>query len=380
MQFTKVFLEALGYTLPTQVVSTSELEARLEPVYTRLRLPTGRLELMTGILERRFWPVPTLPSEMSIHSGLRALQAANFDPGRVGLLVHGSVCRDQLEPATACRVHWQLGLPADCLVYDTSNACLGMLNGILQAATLLELGHIEAALVVGTENGSGLVENTIEHLNRSQDVNRSNIKSAIASLTIGSASAAILLTNQSLTTTGTRIRSVVSRADTQHYNLCHGDHQAADDQHRPLMNTDSERLMAEGIETGAKTFEKLLLTTGWERKSIGRSICHQVGMAHRKGMLERLGLNLETDFATVQWLGNTGACALPSALAIGAKLGAIPKGSNLVMLGIGSGINCAMAALEWEGAKVGGIPDLRQQIPAAATATLGLIGPDHQST
>ena len=55
MRYTNVAIESLGYTLPTEVVTTAELEQRLEPAYQRMRLPEGRLELMTGIAERRFW-------------------------------------------------------------------------------------------------------------------------------------------------------------------------------------------------------------------------------------------------------------------------------------------------------------------------------------
>ncbi|GIT31909.1 MAG: hypothetical protein Ct9H300mP1_39550 [Planctomycetaceae bacterium] len=47
------------------------------------------------------------------------------------LLVHGSVCRDQLENrAPASGVHASIGLPAKkTLILDVSNACLGFLNG-----------------------------------------------------------------------------------------------------------------------------------------------------------------------------------------------------------------------------------------------------------
>ena len=50
---------------------------------------------------------------------------------------------------------------AECMVYDVSNACLGLMNGIVQVANMIELGQIRAGLVVGTENGRPLVENTI---------------------------------------------------------------------------------------------------------------------------------------------------------------------------------------------------------------------------
>src|SRR5262245_15260422 len=165
MHYRRVCLESFGYTLPDEVVTTAELERRLAPLYERLRLPEGRLELMTGIGERRFFPPLTRPSEISIESARRAIEASGIDPRMFGALVHGSVCRDFLEPATACRVHHGLELPGECMIYDVSNACLGLLNGMIHVAGMIELGHVRAGVVVGTECGRELVENTIELLN-----------------------------------------------------------------------------------------------------------------------------------------------------------------------------------------------------------------------
>ena len=42
MRYRRVCLEAFGYTLPDEIMTSSELERRLEPLYERLRLPAGR--------------------------------------------------------------------------------------------------------------------------------------------------------------------------------------------------------------------------------------------------------------------------------------------------------------------------------------------------
>ncbi|MEX0978906.1 MAG: 3-oxoacyl-ACP synthase III, partial [Pirellulales bacterium] len=110
MQYQNVCLEALSYTLPDEIVTSSELEARLEPAYRRLRLPEGRLELITGIRQRRFWPPGTLMGAKSAETAQRLIHAAAIDARHIGALVHGSVCRDYLEPSTACGVHRLLGL------------------------------------------------------------------------------------------------------------------------------------------------------------------------------------------------------------------------------------------------------------------------------
>ncbi len=354
MRYSKVAIESLGYTLPTEIVTTSELEKRLAPAYQRMRLPEGRLELMTGIAERRFWEPAALPGDKSIESGRQALEAAEISPGRIGMLIHGSVCRDHLEPATACRVHHALGLRPDCMVYDLSNACLGQLNGIALAANAIELGQIEAALIVGTEDSRHLVENTIRSLNEDESWNRKTVKMAVASLTIGSASSAILLTSRDISRTDNVLHAVTAQANTQFHDLCQsGKDEAVADDMRPLMSTDSERLMAEGIKTGVATFARFLSDTRWQRSDIHHSFCHQVGAAHRKLMLESLGLPEANDFTTFQWLGNTGSAALPVTLAAGLQQGQVQAGENIALLGIGSGINCLMVGATWNESRVG---------------------------
>ena len=355
MLYQNVCLESFGYTLPEEIVTSTELEQRLEPVYRRLRLPEGRLELITGIRERRFWQPGTLPSENSVASADAALESSGLDRALVGSLVHASVCRDHLEPATACAVHHHLDLPADCMIYDVSNACLGILNGIIQVANMIELGQIRVGIVVGSEGGRELVETTIATLNADESLTRNSVKTAIASLTIGSASCAVVLTDRELSQTGNRLTAAMSHANTDYHQLCHsGSDQSVASGMQPLMNTDSERLMQEGIRTGTETFERFLFESGWARDDIDKTFCHQVGSIHRRLMLESLGLDPAADYTTLEWLGNTGSVALPITMALGAESGFLQEGDKVGMLGIGSGINCVMLAVEWETSLVRG--------------------------
>lgn len=349
MRYQNVCLEALVYALPDEIVTSSELEARLEPLYRRLRLPQGRLELMTGIRERRFWSPGTLPGDISVQTAARLLAASHVEPSQIGALLHGSVCRDYLEPATACSVHHRLGLSSACVVYDVSNACLGLLNGAVQVANMIELGQIQAGIVVGTESARPLVETTIERLNADTSLTRESIKLAVASLTIGSASAAMLLVHRDLSRTGNRLLAATARAFSAGHDLCRsGRDEAAAGEMRPLMTTDSERLMREGIAAGAETFQSFLAETGWTPSDIDKTFCHQVGGAHRKLMLSSLGLDAANDFATFETLGNTGSVALPITMAMGIEQGHLGPQQHAALLGIGSGINCLMLALDWQ--------------------------------
>ncbi len=368
MRFQNVCIESLGYLLPEERLTSDQLESKLEPLYRRLRLPEGRLELITGIRERRLWAPGSLPGCKSIESARYALEIADFDPSRVGALIHASVCRDHLEPATACRVHHELQLPPDCLVYDVSNACLGIINGAIQIAQMIELGQIEAGIVVGTESSRQLVETTIQQLNCDETLTRASIKSAIASLTIGSGSSAMLLTRSDISQTENRLTTVVARAHTRFHRLCHsGADEAVASGMQPLMETDSEMLLQEGVAAGVATFESLLDEAAWTRKEIDSTICHQVGTAHRKSMLDALGLPLDRDFVTYPWLGNTGSVALPITLARAAESQFLQSQKNVGLLGIGSGINSVMLGVRWSKTLVKGHDPLHSDQPLAAS-------------
>jgi 3-oxoacyl-[acyl-carrier-protein] synthase III len=349
MRYKNVCLETIAFTLPDEIVTSEQLEVRLEPLYTRLRLPQGRLELMSGIRERRFWAPGTLPSEKSVETAESALAIAGIDKSQVGALVHGSVCRDHLEPATACAVHHGLGLSPHCTIYDVSNACLGILNGVVQLANMIELGQIRYGLVVGTETSRPLVETTIAALNADQSLTRETVKAAVASLTIGSGSAAILLTDLASSRTGNRLLAAAGRAYTAGHELCtSGRDEAVASGMHPLMQTHAERLMHDGIIAGAETYEVLLEETGWSRDEVDKTFCHQVGAAHRKSLLESLAIDPACDFATYQTLGNTGSVALPMTMALGIQAGHLLPNDRVALLGIGSGINTLMLAVDWQ--------------------------------
>jgi 3-oxoacyl-[acyl-carrier-protein] synthase III len=346
VQFERVAIESLGFTLPPEVVTSQQIESRLAPTYERLRLPEGRLELMSGIAERRFWPRGMAIGSPSARSAKMALEASHLAPEDIGCLIHASVCRDYLEPATACRVHSELGLSPNCWVFDLSNACLGLLSGMVQIATMIENGAIRAGIVVGTESARNLVESTIAALNADQSLTRQTIKPSFASLTIGSGSCAVLLVDRSLSRTDNRLLGCVARAESQHHQLCQSDHDQAGSAMQPLMQTDSEQLLHAGLAVGQRTFEQLLQHAG-SRENFDATVCHQVGGTHRKMMLESLAMPAETDFTTFRWLGNTGSVALPLALALGLQSGGLATDARVALLGIGSGINSVMMSTTW---------------------------------
>jgi 3-oxoacyl-[acyl-carrier-protein] synthase III len=347
MIFQSVCLETIAHVLPDRVVRSDELEQRLAPVYERLGRSIGRLELMTGVRERRFWTPGTTPSQAASLAGARAIEAAGIDRAAIGCVVNGSVSRDFLEPSTANLVHHNLDLSPSALVFDVTNACLGFLNGLVIVGNMIELGQIRAGLVVCAECAETLIESTIKFLLQDEPSNR-RLKLAFASLTIGSGAAAAVLTHESLSRTGHRLLGGAFKAASEHHHLCQGGPAGAEDDDRLLtMETHAEELKAEGCELGRKTWTEARRELGWNNGDVDRVFCHQVGEAYRRLLLQTLDLSISKDFETLSFLGNTGSAALPLGLALGVKEGLLASGQTTALLGIGSGINCLILGLRW---------------------------------
>lgn len=348
MRFKNVCIEGLGYHLPENRISSSDLENRLAPLYDKLKLPQGRLEFMSGIQERRFWDKGVFPSGVAAVAGKKAIEDSGINTKDIGCLISASVCRDFLEPSTASVVHHSLDLPEESFVFDVSNACLGVLNGMCIIANMIERGQIRSGLVVSGENGAPLVNNTIETLLARSDVNRNTIKTSFASLTIGSAAAGVLLAHKELSKKEHHLLGGVSIVETRFNDLCRGnDDSGAKTDWTPLMETDSEKLMREGCRLAGRTWIRARETLGWNNDDVNRVFCHQVGKGHRKLMYENVGLDIQKDFSTLEFLGNTGSASLPVTFAMGAEKGVLEKGDKAALLGIGSGLNCLMMGVEW---------------------------------
>ena len=337
MKYTKVFVDSIGYELGPVVVTSSELEKRVQPMLDALHVPLGQLEALTDIRERRWWDPGFELSEGAARAGRKALEEAGLSSADLGVLIYAGVCREHSEPATAAAVADKLGVSPSAAVYDISNACLGVLNGMLDIANRIELGQIKAGLVVSCESSREINDSMIAHMLANRDFE--TFRLSLATLTGGSGAVAVLLTDGSFRPGGHRLLGGVYRAAPAHHKLCIW--------HRDHMSTDATAVLRHGVALGKATWEDLMRELTLSPAAVDKVICHQVGGAHKKTVLEALGLPEEKDFSTFEYLGNMGTAALPAAAAIAAEREFLAPGDTAAFLGIGSGLNTIMMALKW---------------------------------
>lgn len=399
MKYSRVFIDSIGYELPPVVVTSAELEDRLAPMYEALHFQRGQLEALTGIAERRWWEDGYTLTQGAVAAARKTLDRSNINPKDVEILIYAGVCREHFEPATACSVAAGLGISTDAHVFDISNACLGVLNGIIDIANRIELGQIKAGMVVSCESASEIIGLTIERMLEQKTMEC--FTDSLATLTGGSGAAAVLLTDGSFNKSDRRkLLGGVTKAAPEHHRLCRwgvtlkpaaiGELMFSPDKLRiaveelmapetipnavkelmthemlptsvasvlpserlpkvltQIMTTDSVAVLKHGVELGVRTWGTFLNRMGWAIDQVDKVICHQVGSGHRDTILQQIGISPDKDFATYPYLGNIGTVSVPLTAAIAEQRGFLKPNDRVGFLGIGSGLNCLMLGWRW---------------------------------
>lgn len=347
MRWNRARIESFGYELAPVVVTSAELEDRLAPLYRDLHLQPGQLEALTGIEERRWWEPGTPVAEGAARAARRAVENAGVDPATVDAVIYAGVCRDHFEPATACAVADAVGVGPRAAVFDLSNACLGVVNGIVDLANRIELGQVRRGLVVACETAREINEVMIARMLRERSMEF--FTRGLTTLTGGSSAVAVLVGGEDpAASPRRRIAAGEQQTAPEHHGLCTwGLEEDGEGRAVPFMRTDSAAVLKHGVELGLRTWRSFLGEAGWDRERVDRVVCHQVGSGHQEAILRALGVPADREFATYRWLGNMGTVSLPLTAALAEERGVLLPGQRVGFLGIGSGLNCMMLALEW---------------------------------
>jgi 3-oxoacyl-[acyl-carrier-protein] synthase-3 len=295
------------------------------------------LEDMTGVKQRRLYPAASPPSRGAVLAAQTLFRQSGYKPEDVDLLYSTSVGRDFLEPSTASIIHSQLGLPPGAASLDLGSACLGFIDGIFLAALQVEMGLADRALVVAGENARAVLESTLESLGR-PELTRSEFFRHFATLTLGSGGAAMLLGKRSENSLAPRVKRLVSRTDPTSNDLCRGTLAG--------METDPALLLVRGVALAKATFAEGVRAFNWKPEDFDLIISHQVSEVNTRKFAETVGFPWDKVVKSYPEYGNMGPVAVPFTFALAAEMGLIKPQSTLALMGIGSGLTCAMLEVE----------------------------------
>lgn len=344
MRYQNVYINKITYDIPEERVSTAFLEEQLHETYEFLGLLPGQVESLTGIRERRFWPINSSISMCATLAAKKIFNDGTYDSKQIQMLVFAGVCRDHFEPATACAIASSLGISDSAEIFDLSNACLGVLNAIIHVANAIELGQIQFGLVVTAESSRDIIDTMIGVMKNEK--NMASFISSLATLTGGSGAAAILLSNQK-TDDSHKLLGGVIRQDTRWHEMCRWGISSKGKNKYVTMYTDSTNLLKHGIALAKLTYEDFLGELSWNDSPPDKFICHQIGLANQQAIHKALNIHPEQDYSSFEMLGNMGSAALPVTAALATQNNFLTKNDRVGFLGIGSGLNCLMLGIEW---------------------------------
>jgi 3-oxoacyl-[acyl-carrier-protein] synthase-3 len=316
-------------------VTSDWIDEQLAETYQRNGLRPGLLAGLAGIEERRWWDDDVSFTDAAAMAGRAAIEQAGIDPSKIGILISTSVCKENLEPSVACAVHHQLGLSTSCLNFDIANACLGFINAMHLAATMLDAGTVEYALIVDGEGSRYTQQTTLERL-RDPSSTAGDVFAEFASLTLGSGAAAMVMARKNRHGNVHRLIGGVARAGTEHNSLCIGN--------LDRMTTDTHGLLVAGLDLAADAWDASKTDFDWT-DGLDWYIFHQVSKVHTTMLCDRLAIDSTKVPLTFPKYGNVGPAAVPITLA--SVQDQIQPGQRVLCMGIGSGLNTSFSEILW---------------------------------
>lgn len=320
------------------VVTSDEIDSQLMDVYERLHAAPGLLQSVAGIEERRFWEEGVLPSDAAAMAAEKAIETSGVDRSQIGIIINTSVCRDYIEPSTASIVHGKLGLSDLALNFDVGNACLGFLNGMAIVAAMIERGEIDHGLVVDGEGSRFPIEQTIARL-RGPEATPEMFREQFATLTLGSGGAAMVLSRADEVDSPHRFLGGLSRANTQHNQLCVGQPDE--------MRTDTAGLLRAGLDLAKETWQEAFSQFAFQDETVDLYAIHQISQVHTQSVSDLLELDSDKVPRIFPKFGNTGPASVPMLLSMQQDEGNLNADDRIILMGMGSGINAAAYEVIW---------------------------------
>jgi len=318
-----------------RVVTSDWIDEQLAETYQRNGLRPGLLAGLAGIEERRWWDDDVSFTDAAAMAGRAAIEKAGIDPSKIGVLISTSVCKENLEPSVACAVPHRPALSTSCLNFDIANACLGFINAMHLAATMLDAGTVEYALIVDGEGSRYTQQTTLERL-RDPNSTAGDVFAEFASLTLGSGAAAMVMARKNRHGDVHRLIGGVARAGTEHNSLCIGN--------LDRMTTDTHGLLVAGLDLAADAWDASKTDFDWT-DGLDWYIFHQVSKVHTTMLCDRLAIDSSKVPLTFPKYGNVGPAAVPITLA--SVQDQIQPGQRVLCMGIGSGLNTSFSEILW---------------------------------
>ncbi|HEX3561254.1 MAG TPA: beta-ketoacyl-ACP synthase 3, partial [Solirubrobacterales bacterium] len=294
---------AVAAALPDRVIENEELAAPLG-------VDSAWIASRTGIHRRRRVTGESLV-DLAAQAGSRALELAGLDPAELDLVLVGTFTPDQLQPHAAPLVASRIGAEGAGAM-DIGSACTGFLSALSLATAQLESGRARAALVVGAE----VMSRVVDYGDR-----------RTAGLFGDGAGAAVLIPGGP-----GLIGPIALRSDGTRAELIQASHEER------LVRMDGRATFRAAVAAMGDVTQEVVSDAGLSLEEIDLFVYHQANSRIISAVGERLDLPPDRVIDCLREYGNTSAASIPIALAEAASTGLLRKGSRVLLSAFGAGL------------------------------------------
>jgi 3-oxoacyl-[acyl-carrier-protein] synthase-3 len=315
---TRTILAGVGAYLPEKIVTNDDLARTIDTSDEWIRE-------RTGIRQRHF----AAPHESCAHMGAAAARAAlaraGMAPGEVGAVILATSTPDQAFPATAVRVQAAIG--AGGFAFDVAAACSGFVYGLSLADALIRSGQVAAALVIGSEVYSRIL----------------NWEDRGTCVLFGDGAGAVALRAGTGVGDGPGILSTHLHSDGSLGDILYVDGAVGRPDRPGHLVMQGREVFRHAVGLMSAVVDEALASNGLDRGAIDWLVPHQANRRIIDGIGRKLGLPEDRVVVTVDRHANTSAASIPLALAEACGDGRIRPGQLVLMEALGGGLTWGSA-------------------------------------
>jgi len=312
-----------GY-LPERIITNSELASRLDTSDAWIRQ-------RTGIGERRVAAPGELTSDLAYHAANRALASAGMTGSDLDLLVVATATPDNTFPATATKVQARLGMTRGA-AFDVQAVCAGFIFALAVADNALRLGQARAALVIGAETFSRILD----------------WEDRGTCVLFGDGAGALVLKAVPASSPGRRfILSNHLHSDGRQYDILYVDGGPSSTGSAGYLRMEGREVFRQAVQHLSEVVDEALRANDLGATDIDWLVPHQANSRIIDGMGRKLGLSPDRIVMTIERHANTSAASIPLALGEAVDDGRIKPGHLVLMEALGGGLSWGASLVRW---------------------------------
>ncbi len=338
-----------GKCLPPAILTNDDLATFLDTNDEWIRK-------RTGMQQRRISHVSV--SQLAYVAAQRALAAAGKTAEDVDLIVFGTTTPDSICPNAASGLQ-KLMAASNAACMDLNTACTSFLYSITVATSMIRMGVVNSALVIGAE----VISPLMEWDNRN------------VAVLFGDGAAAFYL-EAGEEPQGVMAESLGCYGEVRDILKLQGWGAEYANQGMMLGDTkwlfEGQEIFKRAVKGMADACESVLEKSGLSADQIDLVVPHQANIRIIEALAKRAGIPAEKVFVNIHRYGNMSAATAPIALVEALEEGRVKSGSNILMPAFGGGLTWNAHLLKW-GVRTHPLTSSDAELPPCDKSALELV-------